>query len=454
MKSFLLSFSILCLSIIVYAQPSITPAAGFEWVMTGSSMYTDNGVTASSTFGAAGDTDPVDCSALCGGNCDGDGLLEKLVFGGTSLPASSCEQRAVNLVHWINGNPESAIADGATSGTVHLATAAQVEIVGTGTSISGADNKGFIIGGNGPGNFSEFNTQVDYSLNWQVDDYSLTGGTGPQVQQFTWNWGEPGGGAEVEMSGWNDYSTAAFSTSGSEVLTVPTSSIIETGGNMEVVFDGNMEMSLSRNYGNADGKVQTVPSIEGEAIYRVNYDIWEIQAVLPVELISFSAKQVNSNIKLQWITATEINNERFLIERSMDDSQNWQVIGSVLSKGDSQRLTYYSYTDEGIKEDIVYYRLTQVDKDGTESTSASIAIENSDNKREYTLYPNPANNSISAVNMGDNKTGVVINQNGEIVKRVYSREYIDISDLPAGIYSFSILFENGSVEWTDRFIKL
>jgi len=213
-------------------------------------------------------------------------------------------------------------------------------------------------------------------------------------------------------------------------------------------------MSLSRNYGNADGKVQTVPSIEGESIYRVNYDIWEIQAVLPVELISFSAKQVNSNIKLQWITATEINNERFLIERSMDDSQNWQVIGSVLSKGDSQRLTYYSYTDEGIKEDIVYYRLTQVDKDGTESTSASIAIENSDNKREYTLYPNPANNSISAVNMGDNKTGVVINQNGEIVKRVYSREYIDISDLPAGIYSFSILFENGSVEWTDRFIKL
>jgi len=458
MKYNLLLLILLSISSFLIAQPAITPAPGFEWVKTGDGIYTDNGVTApvspdATTFGVSGDTDPADCSTYCGANCDGDALLEKIVFGGTSLPASSCEQRAFNMVHWINSNPESDVADGANTGTVNLVTASQIEIVGDGTSISGAENKGFIIGGNGPGNFSEFNTQVDYNINWHIDDYSLTGGSGTQTQQFTWNWGEPGGGAELEMSGWNGYSTDAFTTTGSEVLTVPTSAVIENGGMMEVVIEGSMEMFLSRNYGNADGKVQTVPSLEGEAIYTVNYDIWEIQAILPVELTSFSGKVVEDDVLLNWSTSTEINSELFLIERS-DNNTRWEVIGSVASYGDSYIDRQYSYQDKSPNATQNFYRLRQIDKDGAESLSDIISVSNNNVSKKYTIYPNPVSDQLSISNMSASEIGIIRNQSGAIILRFSSAQNVDMSELPPGLYLFSVLNADESVEWSQRFIKL
>ena len=458
MKSFKLNM-LLLLGVLtpcfLYAQPSASPGAGFEWVMTGSASYIDNGATvAGLTFGDAGDTDPVDCSSYCGGNCDGDALLEKLVFGGTALPASSCEQRAVNLVHWNNANPDSGVSSGATSGTVHLATAAQIEIIDSGSKIVGSNNKGFIIGGNGPGNFSEFNTQVDYSMNWHVDEYALTGGTGLQTQQFTWNWGEPGGGAELEMSGWNGYSTAPFETIGGEVMTVPLASIIETGGSLEVVFEGNMEMFLSRNFGNADGKVQTVPSIEGEATYTVNYDIWEIQAILPVELIAFDGQYKNDEIHLNWSTATEINHEKFIIEKSDENLIRWNSIGEIKSSGNNFSLRNYSFIDDAPNDGFNYYRLRQLDMDGSETISHTVSVKSNDIQRSYSIYPNPANEKIQISYPSNSESRILIfDQNGKMISEKTNAKSIDISHLTSGIYILKIIDKKGNTEWTKRFVK-
>ena len=438
----------------LFAQPSVSPGAGFEWVKTGSSSYIDNGATISgAAFGDAGDTDPSDCSVYCGGNCDGDALLEKLVFGGTSLPASSCEQRAVNLVHWNNANPESSVTPGATSGTVHLATAAQIEIIDSGSKITGSNNKGFIIGGNGPGNFSEFNTQVDYSMNWHIDEYSLSGGTGLQTQQFTWNWGEPGGGTQLEMSGWNGYSTDLFETLGSEILAVPLGSLVETGGTLEVVFEGSMEMFLSRNYGNADGKVQTVPSIEGDATYTVNYDIWEIQAILPVELISFDGEYKKGKVNLTWSTASEVNHDKFLIERT-HDLREWRTIGTIKSEGNNFSYKNYAFIDDQPLEGISYYRLRQKDIDGSEMISNTISILSDTKVSSFTIYPNPVNEILQISYDSNSESNIIVrNRNGQIVTQRKLSSILDTKDLIPGLYILQIINSKGVIEGTKRFIK-
>lgn len=84
---------------------------------------------------------------------------------------------------------------------------------------------------------------------------------------------------------------------------------------------------------------------------------------LPVELVSFSAeKHKNSNV-ISWITASEKNNDYFLIEKSLD-GENWRPIGKVSGAGNSSEMISYSLKDENVDDVVNYYRLTQVDFDG------------------------------------------------------------------------------------------
>jgi len=116
--------------------------------------------------------------------------------------------------------------------------------------------------------------------------------------------------------------------------------------------------------------------------------------LIPVELVSFAASVVGTNVSLSWMTATELNNQGFEIERSIDESV-WEKIGFVEGNGTSTLMNYYSYTDKSLKTGIYYYRLKQVDYDGTFEYS-SIVEANVTVPIEYALqqnYPNPFNPS-------------------------------------------------------------
>ena len=101
-----------------------------------------------------------------------------------------------------------------------------------------------------------------------------------------------------------------------------------------------------------------------------------INAVLPVELNNFNAELINEDVKLTWETLIEINNAGFIIEQSFDGI-NFREIGSKTGMGNENSLTKYSYLDEAIKEralsNFSYYRLKQVDFDGT-STYSGIEV--------------------------------------------------------------------------------
>ncbi len=91
--------------------------------------------------------------------------------------------------------------------------------------------------------------------------------------------------------------------------------------------------------------------------------------ILPVKLIAFNAVLDNKEVNCTWETASEINNNYFTIERSIDGS-SFESIGRVKGKGNTNTNTRYSFTDNNPFAGISYYRLKQTDFDNTYSYSA------------------------------------------------------------------------------------
>ena len=110
---------------------------------------------------------------------------------------------------------------------------------------------------------------------------------------------------------------------------------------------------------------------------------------LPVELVSFTAKVDENVVELDWVTASEVNNDYFDIERSTDGLK-FETIGQLPGMGTSNIKNSYKFYDESPVFGIVYYRLRQVDYDRKFEYSKIISIKVSLSKGiELRIYPNP-----------------------------------------------------------------
>ena len=122
--------------------------------------------------------------------------------------------------------------------------------------------------------------------------------------------------------------------------------------------------------------------------------------VVPVELSSFTANIINGNVILNWVTATEINNQGFEVQRSSSNSE-FTTIGFVIGKGTTTERQEYSYVDRNVTTGKYFYRLKQIDFDGTfeylpTGQAGSIEIEVDAAPVSFSLeqnYPNPFNPS-------------------------------------------------------------
>ncbi|MAT38801.1 MAG: hypothetical protein CL946_04275 [Ectothiorhodospiraceae bacterium] len=118
----------------------------------------------------------------------------------------------------------------------------------------------------------------------------------------------------------------------------------------------------------------------------------------PVELSSFSAQADGNAVYLEWATESETNNRGFEIERAYAAPEMWETVGFVPGKGTTSERSAYSYQDniQPSSADLIYYRLRQVDFDGTFEYSpvVEVAIGKADEFALSPVYPNPA--SLSA----------------------------------------------------------
>ncbi|MHC2990233.1 hypothetical protein OB13_00975 [Pontibacter sp. HJ8] len=111
---------------------------------------------------------------------------------------------------------------------------------------------------------------------------------------------------------------------------------------------------------------------------------------LPVELVYFTATVRDNQVTLQWLTASEQNNDRFEIERS-SDAKSFEKVGTVKGIGNSSVENRYAFQDKAPVNGTVYYRLKQVDLDGAFAYSKVIAVSAKGLASELTtqVYPNP-----------------------------------------------------------------
>lgn len=117
---------------------------------------------------------------------------------------------------------------------------------------------------------------------------------------------------------------------------------------------------------------------------------------LPIDLLIFEAKCENNKVQINWVTATETNNEFFTLERSTN-ANDWVFVADIPGAGNSNSILNYQYSDENLINGDSYYRLRQTDFNGNKEEFLPIAVSCSEQEQdEYVLlYPNPAYNQIN-----------------------------------------------------------
>ena len=201
--------------------------------------------------------------------------------------------------------------------------------------------------------------------------------------------------------------------------------------------------------------------VNGGNVYR--YNNFGDQ-VIPVEFTGFSASVNGSDVLLQWETVSETNNQGFDVQRSCGNNV-FRNIGFVKGNGTSSRKHIYYFTDNTPVEGTYYYRLRQVDFDGSYQYSETIEI-NIKIPDQYELkqnYPNPFNpattiswqapvsgwQTLKVYDILGKEVATIVNEYRQAGK--YETKF-NASNIPSGIYFYRL--KAGNFVQTKKMILL
>lgn len=175
---------------------------------------------------------------------------------------------------------------------------------------------------------------------------------------------------------------------------------------------------------------------------------------LPVELVDFYSDCLSENYaRLNWQTASELNNNFFSIYRS-DDGVNWSLVDRVDGHGTTSHTINYEWIDIHARSNkVIYYKLTQTDYDGTVNELG--LVSSYCNSNEVVVVPNPAKEYLTIHGVENGESVAIIDAIGRVVyekNNFSSGERINISFLQNGNYVLQLRGENKFVVKT--FIKL
>jgi hypothetical protein len=147
-------------------------------------------------------------------------------------------------------------------------------------------------------------------------------------------------------------------------------------GGTALAFQGPAEIGLLNN------EIANIPP-------GMSVTISSIMNALPVELISFTGKSTESGAQLEWITATETDNDYFLLEYSAD-AKTFEFLATIPAQLNGSQQQQYQYLDKSTKPGVNYYRLWQYDLDGTKNNLGIVEVTNHNvNGESVRITPNP-----------------------------------------------------------------
>lgn len=238
--------------------------------------------------------------------------------------------------------------------------------------------------------------------------------------------------------------TINFSTNGKRLkLACNSGFILEPGGNLVATGTGGgnstfLEICENTVWKKSDGP-RTGPLVFGTP--------------LPIELISFEAHVNDDRVDLKWITATEINNDFFTVEKS-NDAKNWEVVAIIIGAGNSNQIIEYFEVDNNPEQGLSYYRLKQTDYDAKYTYSNVIPVNFTGGSGGFNVYPNPVEvGGTVSLDFEDYEEEVLVVLRDVTGKEFYSKLFLDIEKgkligipiedvIPAGIYLITATSEN------------
>ncbi len=177
---------------------------------------------------------------------------------------------------------------------------------------------------------------------------------------------------------------------------------------------------------------------------------WTPLAVLPLSLVSYTASlQPDGKVKLNWQTASENNVSQFIISKS-NDGRNFEKQVALAASGSSSVTANYGFVDNSPFQGIYYYRLEQVDLNGSVKNLGIKTVVIANRFSGPTVFPNPSRGESitlrSIISPNTPNTYLISDLAGRIVRKgnVTSQEQtLDVSGLSAGKYS--IVLSNGNI---------
>ncbi|MEP7171150.1 MAG: hypothetical protein ABI855_17410, partial [Bacteroidota bacterium] len=179
-----------------------------------------------------------------------------------------------------------------------------------------------------------------------------------------------------------------------------------------------------------------------------------LNVTLPIELTYFSATPLpEKHVKLEWTTASEINNDYFIIEKSADGIR-FEEAAKIIGAGSSTSILNYTFTDTHLQDApiIIYYRLKQVDYNGAAALSKIVPVKFSN--KDFELIKTFIDHDNQSIKIflnnysGENAAyklidvfGKTISQGSPAITNGVSCITINGKNLSRGIYYFSV--QNG-----------
>lgn len=208
------------------------------------------------------------------------------------------------------------------------------------------------------------------------------------------------------------------------------------------------------------GAVNTVTNTVTTPVVSEHGIVWALASALsplPVELLAFDAAPEGAQVLCSWSTASERNSMAFVVQRSAD-GERFEEIGTVPAAGHSMTVRQYAFGDERPLAGLSYYRLQQVDLDGSSALSQAVPVYfgGGNGGSELRVFPNPCAEALFVAELGDERAeGAVHDALGREVMRISLQgpapARIDVAALQPGHYSIN-LHAHGR-QRTERFIK-